>query len=313
MEKQSLRSAVLEVEEILTGRVDSPLGDAELLAAYVVGVPRAQLPMDTLVDSSQVQNLRMLAARRALHVPVQRLTGTAVLGGIEVAVGPGVFLPYQWTTGRLLDWGLAAMKDVEAPLVVDLCTGSGAVALAVAHARPDAQVHAVELDPTAFSWARSNADARSAAGDTPIQLHSGDVSDPGLLAELDGMVHLVLSNPPYTPLGATWLPPEFAHDPPVAVWGGEDGLEVIRHVVRAGTRLLREGGSIGIEHDESHEEAVSALLEGSGAFTDVADHNAQGVPRFATARCVAYRSPQRRDQTGLPERTHSHVGRTVTC
>jgi release factor glutamine methyltransferase len=289
MSRQPLRLAVLEAERVLTAAgVASPRVDAELLAAYVVGVPRGQLPMVPLVDPPVVDELRTLVSRRAQRVPLQHLTGTAAMGPIEVAVGPGVFIPRP-ETEVMLAWGLAVLEGVTQPLVVDLCTGSGALALAVAHARPDAQVHAVERDPVALSWARRNADARAAAGDPPVVLYAGDIADPALLTALDGLAHLVLCNPPYVPL-STPLPPEVAlHDPPAAVFAGADGLAVIPHVVRTGTRLLREGGSIAIEHDESHAVAVPALLAARRVLTDVADHaDLTGRPRFATARRATF-------------------------
>lgn len=285
MRRQPLRLAVLEAQRILTDAgVASPRVDAECLAAHVLGVPRGRLPMVPLVDPPVVEALRVLVSRRAQRVPLQHLTGTAALGAIEVAVGPGVFIPRP-ETEALLAWGLAALEDVAEPLVIDLCTGSGAVALAVAHARPDAQVHAVERDPVALSWARRNVEARAAAGDTPVVLYAGDVADRGLLGALEGMAHLVLCNPPYVPVG-TPLPPEVAlHDPPAALYAGEDGLAVIPDVVRTGTRLLREGGQIAIEHDDSHAVAVPALLAARRVLTDVADHaDLAGRPRFATAR-----------------------------
>ncbi|HYZ36301.1 MAG TPA: peptide chain release factor N(5)-glutamine methyltransferase [Pseudonocardiaceae bacterium] len=294
MRRQPLRLAVLEAERILTAAgVASPRVDAELLAAHVVGVPRGQLPMVPLVDPPVVDTLRTLVSQRAQRVPLQHLTGTAAMGPIEVAVGPGVFIPRP-ETEVMLAWGLAVLEGVKQPLVVDLCTGSGALALAVAHARPDAQVHAVERDPVALSWGRRNADARAAAGDTPVTLYAGDIADPGLLTALDGLAHLVLCNPPYVPLSAS-LPPEVAfHDPPAAVFAGVDGLAVIPHVVRTGTRLLREGGSIAIEHDESHAQAVPALLAARRVLTDVDDHpDLTGRPRFATARRARF-NPQLR-------------------
>ena len=285
MSSQRLRLAVLEAERVLTDAgVASPRVDAELLAAHLLGVPRGRLPMVPLVDPSVVDALRVLVSRRAERVPLQHLTGSAALGVLEVAVGPGVFIPRP-ETEVLLAWGLTALEGVEHPLVVDLCTGSGALALAVAHARPDAQVHAVERDPVALSWARRNADARVAAGDTPVALYTGDVADSGLLVALEGMAHLVLCNPPYVPMGAA-LPPEVAlHDPPAAVFAGPDGLAVIPDVVRTGTRLLREGGSIAIEHDDSHGVTVPAMLSARRVLRDVTDHvDLAGRPRFATAR-----------------------------
>ncbi|MDQ4021104.1 MAG: peptide chain release factor N(5)-glutamine methyltransferase [Actinomycetota bacterium] len=285
MGRQPLRLAVLEAQRILTeAGVASPRVDAELLAAHVLGVQRGRLSMVPLVDPLVIDALRELVSRRAARVPLQHLTGTAALGAVEVAVGPGVFIPRP-ETEVLLAWGLAALEDVQRPLVVDLCTGSGALALAVAHARPDAQVHAVELHPAALSWARHNADVRAAAGDTPVVLYAGDVAEPGVLGALDGMADLVLCNPPYVPCSAA-VPPEVAlHDPPTAVFAGDDGLAVIPDVVRTGTRLLREGGSIAIEHDDSHAEAVPALLAARRVLTDVAGHvDLNGRPRFATAR-----------------------------
>ena len=285
MGRQPLRLAVREAERILTeAGVASPRADAELLAAHVLGVQRGRLSMVPLVDPPVIDALRELVSRRAARVPLQHLTGTAALGAVEVAVGPGVFIPRP-ETEVLLAWGLATLEDVQRPLVVDLCTGSGALALAVAHARPDAQVHAVELQPTALSWARHNADARAAAGDTPVVLHAGDVAEPGVLGALDGMADLVLCNPPYVPCSAAVTPEVALHDPPTAVFAGDDGLAVIPDVVRTGTRLLREGGSIAIEHDDSHAEAVPALLAARRVLTDVVDHvDLNGRPRFATAR-----------------------------
>ena len=285
MSPRPLRLAVREAERILAGAgVASPRTDAELLAAHVLRVPRGRLPMIPLVDPPMVQALRELVGRRAARVPLQHLTGTAAMGGVEVAVGPGVFIP-RLETELLLVWGLAAVADVPRPLVVDLCTGSGVLAVAVAHARPDAQVHAVELDPAALSWARRNVDTRARAGDTAVVLHSGDVADPGLLRALDGMAHLVLCNPPYVPAGAPTPPEVWRHDPAVAVFAGADGLGVIPDVIRTGTRLLRAGGGIAIEHDDSHAEAVPALLAAHRMLVDITGHlDLTGRPRFATAR-----------------------------
>ncbi|GAB3908484.1 hypothetical protein GCM10029964_108330 [Kibdelosporangium lantanae] len=203
-------------------------------------------------------------------------------GEIPLAVGPGVFIPRP-ETDLLLEWGLSVTGP--APVVVDLCTGSGALALAFAHARPEAVVHAVELDAVALSWARRNSDLRVEAGDTPIRLHSGDVTNPKLLADMDCTVDLVLCNPPYVPSGVAVPPEVLDHDPAMAVFGGPDGLAVIRSVVAAAARLLKPGGYVGIEHDDTQGESVPTLLSGRRVLTDVADHkDLAGRPRFATAR-----------------------------
>lgn len=284
MTGQPLRPLLREAEGLLADAgVDSPRVDAELLAAYVLGLERGRLPMITAVDQSTVDRFRRLVLRRAKREPLQHLTGEAAMGGVTVSVGPGVFVPRP-ETELLLVWGLAVLEGRKAPVVVDLCTGSGVLALAMANARPDATVHGLDRDSAALSWARRNASDRAAAGDTPIVLHAGDVTAPGALAELDGAVDLVLCNPPYVP-GGTEVPPEVAdHDPPGAVFAGADGLAVIRPVVPMAARLLRPGGGLAIEHDERHAGEVLALLSSHPGLTGVRDHpDLTGRPRFATA------------------------------
>lgn len=264
--------------------VASPRTDAELLAAHLLGVERTKLMMVPLVDPPVVQALHDLVRRRATRVPLQHLTGNASLGTVTLSVGPGVFVPRP-ETELLLEWGESILEGIDKPVVVDLCTGSGALALAIANARPDAAVHAVEKDLAALSWARRNADQQAEAGDTPIQLYSGDVTDPMLFMELEGLVDLVLCNPPYVPEG-TPVPPEVRdHDPYDAVFGGRDGLDVVRHVVSCAARLLRPGGGVAIEHDDTHGGSVPALLRARRVLTDVQEHaDLAGRPRFATAR-----------------------------
>ena len=292
MGRQPLRVAVLEAERTLAAAgVASPRADAELLAAHVVGVPRGRLMMVPLVDPPVLEEYRGLVARRAAREPLQHVLGTAVLGPVTVAVGPGVFTPRP-ETELLLEWGLKAIAEIASPLVVDLCTGSGALALAVAASRPDAVVHAVEADPAALSWARRNVAAHADAGGTSVVLHAADVRWPDLLPELESRVDLVLCNPPYVPDG-TPVPPEVrVWDPPGAVFGGSDGLVVIRAVVTASAALLRHGGWLAVEHDDTHADAVPELLRRRRVLTDVQEHrDLAGRPRYATAR-----------RAGLPSR-----------
>lgn len=262
----------------------SPRVDAEELAAYVLDVPRGQLTMIPLVDPGVIEALRKLVVERANRVPLQHLLGVSQMGRVEVAVGPGVFIPRP-ETELLLEWGLEQIADVREPLVVDLCTGSGALALAVAHARPDAQVHAVELDPMALSWARRNIGAHADLGNTTVRLHAGDVGDSTVLAAFDGMADLVLANPPYVPEGTRVAPEVARYDPPFAVFAGDAGLAVIHGVIRTAARLLRGTGAMAIEHDETHGEIVPALLSERRVLGDVElHHDLAGRPRFTTAR-----------------------------
>ncbi|WP_028847878.1 MULTISPECIES: peptide chain release factor N(5)-glutamine methyltransferase [Thermocrispum] len=284
MKRQPLRLAILEAIRIFEqAGVPSPRVDAEVLAAHVLGVDRSRLPLIPLVDPPVIEALRELVEQRAKRVPLQHLTGVATMGPVDVEVGPGVFVPRP-ETELILQWGLELLKGREGPVVMDLCTGSGALALAIQHERPDAQVYAVDNDPQALAWARHNANRRAEAGDTPIKLYSGDVTDPHLFSELDGVVDLVVCNPPYVPRNAQ-LPPEVAeHDPPQAVFADDGGLAIIRHVVAIAARLLVPGGGVAIEHDDSHGEAVPALLRSRRVLGDVRDHkDLAGRPRFATA------------------------------
>lgn len=274
------------IETLRTAGVHSPRADAEHLAAHVLGVERTRLALSPLVAPDELDAFRELVARRAERIPLQHLTGTAVMGALDLAVGPGVFVPRP-ETELLYAWALAQLEALphdHAPIVVDLCTGSGALALAVAHARPDAEVHAVELDPAALVWARRNADDRIAAGDTPITLYADDATDPELLTDLNGRVDIVLSNPPYIPEGARLDPEVAEHDPSVALFGGPDGLSVIRGMIPNITRLLRPGGATAIEHDDTNGSGVAALLTATGVFTDVVEHpDLAGKPRFVVA------------------------------
>ncbi|MDQ4118712.1 MAG: peptide chain release factor N(5)-glutamine methyltransferase [Actinomycetota bacterium] len=290
MSRYPLRVAIAESERSLAAAgVASPRVDAELLAAHVLDRPRSQLLMIPLVDDHDVERLRALTARRARREPLQHILGTAVLGPVTVDVGPGVFVPRP-ETELLLEWGLGALRDVRDPLVLDLCTGSAALALAFAASRPDGCVHALEADPDALRWARHNIEAASAPGRPAVTLHAGDVRWPDLLVELEGRVDLVVCNPPYVPDG-TPVPPEVADwDPADAVFGGPDGLAIIRAVVCTAAGLLRHGGALAIEHDDTHAESVPELLRRRRTLDDVAlHHDLAGRPRFVTARRVPAR------------------------
>lgn len=267
--------------------VASPRVDAELMAAHVLGVPRGRLLLTFSLTHEQARRFTELVARRAARVPLQYLVGTAPFRGLELAVGPGVFVPRP-ETELLVEWGLGVLPG-GSPRVVDLCSGSGAIALAVAHERPQARVYAVERSPAALEWLRRNASGQ------PVQIVAGDATDPSVLSMLDGTVDLVLCNPPYVPAGTPVAPEVAGHDPYPAVFAGADGLDVIAPLVARVAALLRPGGWFGVEHDESQDEAVPALLRADGRFTGVSDHrDLAGRPRFATALRVGPPGPAHR-------------------
>ncbi|PVZ14743.1 peptide chain release factor N(5)-glutamine methyltransferase [Actinomycetospora cinnamomea] len=250
--------------------------DAELLVAHVLGVPRGRLLLADPPDDAQERAIDALADRRAAREPLQHLLGTAVLGPVEVAVGPGVFVPRP-ETEVLLELAVERLRGRTTPVVVDLCTGTGALSLAVARMRPDAVVHAVEVAPGALTWAE-----RNLAG-SGVTLHVADVTSPGVLADLTGTVDLVTCNPPYVPEDVP-VPDEVRADPHDAVFAGADGLAVIRPVAVLAHRLLRPGGAVAVEHDDSHPAAVREVLAGAG-LVDVATHDdLTGRPRVVTAR-----------------------------
>jgi release factor glutamine methyltransferase len=170
------------------------------------------------------------------------------------------------------------LQSVAAPTAVDLCSGSGALALALADEVPGARVLAIEQSGTALTWLR-----RNAAG-TSVEVIVSDVRERGLLAGLSGVVDAVVCNPPYVPQG-TRVAPEVRHDPDVAVFADDDGLELIPAVAATAAALLRPDGVLALEHDDSHGDAVARLLDAAGDWTEIEEHlDLTGRPRYVTAR-----------------------------
>jgi release factor glutamine methyltransferase len=257
--------------------VASPDFDAAELLAFVTGSSRLHLSEPT---PEQQVRYDELIAQRAARAPLQHLTGTAAFRYRELAVGPGVFVPRP-ETEVMVGWILDRLAAVKNPLVVDLCTGSGAIAGAIATERPDSTVHAVELSAEACAWAR-----RNLAGTGAI-LHEGDID--GCLPELDGQVDAVISNPPYIPLTA-WesVTAEVRdHDPALALWSGDDGLDEIKVVAATAGRLLKPGGWFACEHADVQGESAPAVFAATGLFTEVRENkDLAGRNRFATGRRV---------------------------
>ena len=263
--------------------------DAELLIGHVLGLSRGQVQAKAVTDAGldPEQQLAVLEAveRRAAREPLQHITGRAPFRSLELAVGPGVFVPRPETesVAQLAIDALLAVPS-PAPRVIDLGTGSGAIAIALATEVPHAQVFAVENSPRAFTWARQN--TRQLAG-ANLQLVFADLAQlPSELdgAPLDGSFDVVVSNPPYIPLGAIPRDPEVRlHDPEAALYGGEDGLDVIRAISLRALALLRPGGTLVLEHGELQGSAIRELLSADGWRAASTHRDLLGRDRTTTA------------------------------
>jgi release factor glutamine methyltransferase len=262
--------------------VPSPRFDAEELAAFVHGVKRGEL--HTVSDADFDARFWEVIARRAAREPLQHITGRAFFRYLELVVGPGVFVPRP-ETEAMVGWAIETLRamDVAEPSVVDLCTGSGAIALAIAQEVPRSHVHAVELDPTAFGYAQRNVERNADAG--RVVLHHGNMA--GCLYELNSTVDLVISNPPYIPL-EEWenvAPEARDHDPQLALFSGATGLDAIRVVERTAHRLLRPGGVVVVEHSDQQGGTVPWIFSEAKEWQDsVCRRDLTGRPRFVTAR-----------------------------
>jgi len=264
--------------------VPSPDVDAELLLAHVTGVPRGVVRVRAVtsapVSEDEKEALVAVIARRASREPLQHITGVAWFRQLELHVGPGVFVPRPETEG-VAQLAVDALRaaPTAAPVAVDLGTGSGALALAMASEVPTATVVAVELSPAAAVWTRRNI---SAVGVDNVRLVEADLTD--ALPELDGTVSVVVSNPPYVPVGMVPRDPEVRlHDPDLALYGGGDGLDLVRAVSRTALRLLVPGGALVIEHGERQGGAIRDLLSADGWRAPATHPDLTGRDRATTA------------------------------
>lgn len=256
--------------------IDSARYDAEALAAHLAGTGRGRLALLDLPDDDFFGRYRELVAARSSRIPLQHLIGTAAFGPVTLQVGPGVFTPRP-ETEAMLEWALR-QEFPAAALIVDACTGSGALAVALADSLPAARVLAVDDSESALGYARRN------CANTSVELIRADVTAPGLLSQFDGKVDLLVTNPPYIPDGAVLDPEVAQHDPAHALFGGPDGMSVIVPLAALAARLLRLGGSFAVEHDDTTSAATVETLLDTGCFDDVVAHSdLAGRPRFVTA------------------------------
>ncbi len=245
--------------------ISDPQVDADLLIGFVLDASRGRVQAmaitDTAVSPDDAATINELTTRRAAREPLQHITGQAPFRSLVLAVGPGVFVPRP-ETEQVTQIAIDRLNESELPepIAVDLGTGSGAIALALATEVPRARIFAVEKSVDAYLWTRRNFDAVAAPNATLVL---GDLAD--AFPELDGTADVVISNPPYIPDAA--IPREIEvrlHDPGAALYGGEDGLDVVRAVSTRARMLLHRGGTLILEHGEEQGPGIRALLAADG-------------------------------------------------
>ncbi|WP_457974380.1 peptide chain release factor N(5)-glutamine methyltransferase [Arthrobacter sp. D1-17] len=282
----TLGDAVRAAVQILAeAGVPSPRVDAELLAEHLLGVGLGRLRAMMLGDAPVPEGYAELVAERARRIPLQHITGVAHFRYLQLAVGPGVFIPRPETESvvQLVIDRLEQLvaSGVRRPRVVDLGTGSGAIAGSVAHEMPEAEVHAVEFSEFAHAWAAINLQPLG------VSLIRGDLRD--ALPELNGTVDVVVSNPPYIPAEAIPNEPEVAlHDPPEALYGGgTDGMELPTAAAASAARLLVPGGYFVMEHAEVQAAWIVSMLSGTGRWTNISTHLDLNGKERATSAVLA--------------------------
>jgi release factor glutamine methyltransferase len=308
----TVRDVLFDAEHRLNAvRIPSPNVDAAELVAFALGTTRNRLFLQDPVTPDQKVRVEQLLARRLSRVPLQHILGTTGFRHIEVAVGPGVFIPRP-ETELVTEAGIRelALQAADDRIAVDLCAGSGAIAICLAMETTDSSVYAVELSDDAIGWTRRNVqtyqDAIDAKGSLVEVVHADatKVAEVGHeLAGLAGRVAVVVTNPPYIPDAMIPREPEVRdHEPGMALYGGADGLDVVRGILRTAAILLKPGGLLAIEHadvqgkeagvlgvpgllaDFRVDDRLAARIElasGRQVFTSIADRiDLNGLPRF---------------------------------
>ncbi|MFJ2368509.1 peptide chain release factor N(5)-glutamine methyltransferase [Microbacterium sp. NPDC087665] len=260
----SLAAAVrATAQRLADAGVPDPLVDAELLVGHIRGMRRGEVQAAVVrgdsLSEADAQLLQEVTTRREAREPLQHITGTAPFRHLELAVGPGVFVPRP-ETEMVVQHAIDALLNAPhaQPIGIDLGTGSGAIALAMATEVPHSRVYAAELSPDAHAWA-----GRNTAGVENLTLVLADMAD--AFPELSGTADVVISNPPYVPDDAIPRDPEVRlFDPAMALYGGVDGLDLVRTLSKTALRLLRPGGLLVIEHGELQGEDIRGILTGDG-------------------------------------------------
>ena len=289
-ENTPIAAALAEIRAALeSAGIEDPAVDAELILGHVLGVSRGRVQalavLGERLSVPQAERAAQLAEDRASRVPLQHLTGRAPFRAIELAVGPGVFVPRP-ETETVAQFAIDALQlaPTAEPIAVDLCTGSGAIALSLAHEVPSARVWALEKSRDAHAWATRNV---AEWGDGRVELVQGDVAELARIpafAALAGRVHVLISNPPYVPADMVPRDPEVRdHDPELALYGGADGLDIVRVISREARALVMQGGLLVLEHAELQGAAIRALLAADGWRAAATHQDLSGRDRTTTA------------------------------
>jgi len=263
--------------------VPSPEWDAERLLRHVLGWDRAALVAnpDRVVPKPEGERFRAFVRRRASREPLQYILGTQAFWKHEFRVTPDVLIPRP-ETELLVETSLELLKDVDRPLIVDVGTGSGCVALSLAFERPDADVQAVDLSAPALAVARENARRLDLEG--RVAFHHGDLLEP--VAHFAGRIDLVVSNPPYVDIAAreSLAPEARDHEPTLALFPPGDPLSVYRRLARASASCLRPGGCLVVELGHGQAASVEAICRNDGLVPSRLDRDLAGIPRTLTVR-----------------------------
>jgi release factor glutamine methyltransferase len=249
--------------ELTEAGVPSPQPDAYWLLCHALKVDRSEvlnrITFDESITEPELEDFKKALARRSKREPLQHITGKAAFRKLELEVGPGVFVPRP-ETEQVVQYAIDYLRQLAVPgKAIDLGTGSGAIALAMATEVPQTKVYAVELSQAAHAFASRNI----AAIAPEVELRLGAMQE--VVADLVGQLDVVISNPPYIPDSAVPIDPEVRdYDPELALYGGEDGLDVIRDISGIAAALLRRGGLLVLEHADGQSDAIRELLLDSG-------------------------------------------------
>jgi release factor glutamine methyltransferase len=264
----------LATEKLAVAGVPSPQADAIWLLCHVLKTNRSDLltriTFDQDLDSEKQQEFNLVLSRRESREPLQHITELAAFRTLELKVGPGVFVPRP-ETEQVVQYAIDYLRQLpSAGKAIDLGTGSGAIAIAIAKEVPPTKVYAVELSEAAHAYAQQNITSNQVS----VELRLGAMQE--VVGDLVGLLDVVISNPPYIPNSAIPIDPEVRdYDPELALYGGEDGLDVIRDISGIAAALLRSGGLLVLEHADGQSDAIRELLLNDGwlnvaAFQDAA-------------------------------------------